>query len=50
MFLICKNSESVAKNERIANAGESEMATGEFASSTKNREGVAPGDQERRRA
>lgn len=41
-------SEGVAKNERIANAGDSEMTTGQFAHSTKNREGVVPGDHERR--
>ncbi|KAE9365276.1 hypothetical protein N431DRAFT_430777 [Stipitochalara longipes BDJ] len=41
-------SEGVAKNERIANAGESELSTGQFAHSTKNREGAIPGDHERR--
>jgi len=40
--------EGVAKNERIANAGDSEMTTGEFSHATKNREGVVPGDHERR--
>ncbi|KAH8793740.1 hypothetical protein F5882DRAFT_54654 [Hyaloscypha sp. PMI_1271] len=42
-------SEGIAKNERIANAGNSEMATGQFAQSTKNREGAVPGDQDPRR-
>jgi hypothetical protein len=42
-------SEGIAKNERIANAGNSEMATGQFAKSTKNREGAVPGDHDRRR-
>lgn len=38
----------MAKNQRIANAGENELATGEFAHSTKNR-GAVPGDHEKRR-
>jgi hypothetical protein len=42
-------SEGMAKNERIANAGNSEMATGQFAQSTKNREGAVPGDHDPRR-
>ncbi|PMD63415.1 uncharacterized protein K444DRAFT_661410 [Hyaloscypha bicolor E] len=42
-------SEGIAKNERIANAGNSEMATGQFAKSTKNREGAVPGDHDPRR-
>jgi hypothetical protein len=42
-------SEGIAKNERIANAGNSEMATGQFAKSTKNREEAVPGDHDTRR-
>jgi hypothetical protein len=42
-------SEGIAKNERIANAGNSEMATGQFAQSTKDREGAVPGDHDPRR-
>ncbi|KAN0089337.1 hypothetical protein V8E51_019597 [Hyaloscypha variabilis] len=41
--------EGVAKNQRIANDGESELSTGQFAHSTKNREGAIPGDHERRK-
>jgi len=42
-------SSGVAKNQRIANAGDTEMTTGQFTHATKNREGVVPGDHEKRR-
>jgi len=37
-----------AKNAAIANSGEQEMATGDFSTQTKNREGAIPGDHEKR--
>jgi len=40
--------EGVRRNAAVANAGEKELDTGNFAQSTKNREGAAPGDNERR--
>ncbi|KAE8454552.1 hypothetical protein EG329_000175 [Mollisiaceae sp. DMI_Dod_QoI] len=39
----------VEKNRRVANAGDAELATGEFAHSTKNREGAVPGADHGRR-
>jgi hypothetical protein len=36
------------KNELVVNEGVDEMMTGEFSHATKNREGVVPGDYERR--
>jgi len=40
--------EGVRKNAAIANAGDAEIQTGQFSHATKNREGVVPGDGERR--
>jgi hypothetical protein len=40
--------EGVAKNTAVQNQGLSEVETGNFAHGTKNREGVVPGDGERR--
>jgi len=37
-----------ARNTAIANSGEGEIATGQFSTQTKNREGVVPGDKEKR--
>jgi len=40
--------EGVARNAAVANAGDKELTTGQFAHGTKNREGVVPGNNERR--
>jgi len=40
--------EGVARNAAVANAGDNELTTGQFAHATKNREGAAPGDEGRR--
>jgi len=39
----------VAKNKAVANAGDAERHTGQFAGSTKNREGALPGSDHERR-
>ena len=43
-----KQSSGVAKNDAVAKQGYGEISTGHFGSGTKNREGVVPGDNERR--
>jgi len=40
--------EGVARNAAVANAGDKELTTGQFAHATKNREGAVPGDEGRR--
>jgi len=40
------DSQGSAKNSSIANAGDNEMASGKFAASTKEREGMLPGGEQ----